>query len=66
MDLVTLANVRQVIRHLPKETREKSTWQPVEAELEKAAAGGDTTQVSIALQMIFQLEPGRLRLTESP
>jgi hypothetical protein len=28
----------------------------VEAELKKAAAGGDTTQVSIALRMVLQLE----------
>jgi len=56
MDLVTLADVRTLLGHLPKETRAKSTWQHVEAELKKAAAGGDTAQVSIALQMVLQLE----------
>jgi hypothetical protein len=53
--LRTLADVRTPIgKHLPKETRAKSTWQHVEAELDNAAAR--TTQVSIALQMVLQLE----------
>jgi hypothetical protein len=56
MDLKTLADVRKLISHLPKETRAKGTWQYVDAELKKAAAAGDTTQVSIALQMVLQLE----------
>ena len=56
MDLKTLADARKLIRHLPKATREKETWQHVAAELDKAAAGGDTTQVSIALQMVPMLE----------
>jgi hypothetical protein len=34
----------------------KSTWQHVEADLNNAAASGDTTQASIALQMVLQLE----------
>jgi hypothetical protein len=45
-----LADVRTLIGHLPKEVRARDTWQHVEAELEKAAAGGDTKQVSIALR----------------
>ncbi|MGA8322429.1 MAG: hypothetical protein WB774_16830 [Xanthobacteraceae bacterium] len=51
MDLNTLADVRKLIGHLPKETRARDTSQRVEAELKKAATGGDTTQVSIALQL---------------
>src|SRR5271169_4116350 len=50
MDLKTLADVRTLLGHLPKETRAKSTWRHVEAELKKA--GADTAQVSIALQMV--------------
>jgi hypothetical protein len=42
MDLKTLADVRKLIGHLPKETRAKGTWHYVEAELKKPAAGGDT------------------------
>jgi hypothetical protein len=49
--------VRTLIeKHLPKETRAKSTWQHVEAELNNAAVSGDATQLSIALQMVLQLE----------
>jgi len=51
IDLVTLGDVHALLGHLPKQSRQKSTWQHVEAELKKAAAGGDTAQVSIALQM---------------
>jgi hypothetical protein len=56
MDLVTLADVRALLGHLPKQTREKSTWQHVVAELDKAAAGAETADVSVALQMVLNLE----------
>jgi len=56
MDLVTLADVRALIGHLPKETRARDTWQHVETELKKASAGADMAQVWVALQMVFQLE----------
>ena len=45
MDLVTLADLRALIGHLPKETRARKTWQHVERELKKAAAGGDAMQI---------------------
>jgi hypothetical protein len=56
MDLVTLADVRTLLGHLPKETLAKSTWQHVEAQLKQAAAGGDTTEFWAALQMVLMLE----------
>ncbi len=56
MDLVTLADLRTLLGHLPKQSREKSTWQHVTAELDKAAAGADTADVSVALQMVLSLE----------
>jgi hypothetical protein len=56
MDLVTLADVRALIGHLPKATREKSTWKHVAAELDKAAAGADTAHVAVALQLVLSLE----------
>jgi hypothetical protein len=56
MDLKTLADVRTMIGHLPKATRARDTWQHVERELKKAAAGNDTSQISIALQMVLSLE----------
>jgi hypothetical protein len=56
IDLVTLADVRTLIGHLPKATREKSTWLYVVRELDKGAAGADAAQLLIALQMVLQLE----------
>ena len=56
MDLKTLADVRALLGHLPKETRARDTWRHVEAELKKAATNGDTAQVSIALQIVMMLE----------
>jgi len=56
MDLVTLADLRTLLGHLPKQSCEKSTWQHVTAELDKAAAGADTADVSVALQMVLSLE----------
>ena len=60
--LTTLADVRDFLKHIPKERRQFDTWQHVEAELEKAAAGGDATQVSIALRMVLMLESVECRL----
>jgi hypothetical protein len=56
MTLRTLADVRTLLSHLPKETRARHTWQHVESELKKAAAGADAKQLSIALQMVLSLE----------
>ena len=62
MDLVTLADVQTLLGHLPKETRAKSTWHHVEAELKKAAAGGDAAELWAALQMVLMLEGVEYRL----
>jgi hypothetical protein len=56
MTLKTLADVRMVMRHLPPCRRERRTWRHVAAELEKAAAGADTADVSVALRMVLSLE----------
>jgi hypothetical protein len=56
MDLTTLADVRALLGHLSKATRAKSTWQHVAVELDKAAAGADPADVSVARQMVLQLE----------
>jgi hypothetical protein len=56
MKLRTLTDVRELLGHLPKETRARDTWQHVETELTKAAAGADPMQVYVALQMVLQLE----------
>ena len=56
MTLKTLANVRELIRHLPEDRRARPTWRHVTAELERAAAGADMADVSIALRMALMLE----------
>jgi hypothetical protein len=49
MMLKTLTDVRDLIRHLPKDHRERSTWRYVAALLADAAAGTDTLDVAVAL-----------------
>ena len=56
MDLETLADVRTLLGHLPKQTRAKGTWQHVEAKLKQTAAGGDATELWAALQMMENIE----------
>jgi hypothetical protein len=57
MTLATLDDVRTLIaKHLPAHFRDKTTWQHVAAELEKASAGGDTADLSISLRMALTLE----------
>jgi hypothetical protein len=57
MTLKTVGDVRTLIaKHLPAHFRDKQTWQHVAAELDKAAAGGDTADLSIALRMALTLE----------
>ncbi len=60
MTLKTLANVRELMRHLPAEHRGRPTWRHVAAELEKAAAGADT--VDVALRLVLMLENVECRL----
>jgi hypothetical protein len=56
MTLCTLADVRKLMRHLPAECRERSTWQHVAAELDKAATGADLINVVTALRVVLMLE----------
>jgi hypothetical protein len=56
MTLTTLADVRELLKHLPDGHRERSTWQHVAACLNEAAAGGDTTDVAVPLQMVLMME----------
>ncbi len=56
MTLSTLADVRELMRHLPEDRRARPTWRHVAAELEKAAAGADAVDVSFALRMALMLE----------
>ena len=56
MTLVTLADVRELMRYLPDDRRARPTWRHVASELDKAAAGADTVDVSIALRMALMIE----------
>jgi hypothetical protein len=52
MTLKTVGEVRTLIaNHLPADFRDQRTWQHVAAELDKAAAGGDPVELSVALRM---------------
>ena len=56
MTLKTLGDVRSLLSHLPKNVRARSTWQHVAADLDRAAGGGDTINVSVPLQMVLGME----------
>jgi hypothetical protein len=58
----TLADVRELMRHLPEENRNKSTWRCVASQLDKAATGTvDTVEVEIALRLVLMLEGVKCR-----
>ena len=56
MDLRTLADVRELLTHLPERCRDKSTWQHVIACLDEAALDGDTVNVAVPLRLVLSLE----------
>ena len=57
MKLTKLADVRDLIRRLPKDHGTKSTWQHVEKQLNAAAVGAvDTVDVAVPLQMVLSME----------
>jgi hypothetical protein len=57
MKLTTLADVRELIRRLPKDHRQRSTWQHVEKQLNAAALGKvETIDVAVPLRLVLQLE----------
>lgn len=56
MTLKTLADVRRLIGHIPRERRELSTWQHVEATLQACVAGEDTVNISVALRLVLHAE----------
>jgi hypothetical protein len=67
MTLKTLADLRQLMRHLPEDRRARSTWRQVAVDIEAAAAGGDIAGAAIALRIVLMLEgvecePPHLRL----
>jgi hypothetical protein len=61
LTLTTLADVRDLIEHLPNDHRGKATWRYVRDQLGKAARGGKTTDVAVAVQIALQLEGVKCR-----
>jgi hypothetical protein len=56
MTLKTLADVRELIGHIPKVRRQLSKWQHIEATLQACAHGDDPVNISVALQIVLQGE----------
>jgi hypothetical protein len=56
MKLATLADVRELLRHLPDGHRERLAWQHVASELDKAVSGADPLDVSVALRLAPALD----------
>jgi hypothetical protein len=52
----TLAYVRKLISHIPKERCELSTWQRVEATLQACVAGEDPVNIRVAMRLVLQAE----------
>jgi len=62
MKLRTLADVRELMHHLPADHRQRSTWRYVASQLANAAGGGDVIGVYIALRLVLMLERVECRL----
>jgi hypothetical protein len=54
--LKTLADVRELMRHLPSEHRRRPSWRYVEAEITDAARSGDVVGALAALRMVLMFE----------
>jgi hypothetical protein len=61
MDLIPLADLRKLLGHLPKQAREKSTWQHVAVEL---AEGAGPANVAVALRMVLSMEGVECRVKD--
>ena len=56
MILQTLAEVRELLGHLPARCRHNSTWEYVADRLTEAASTGDTQSVAVPLKMVLVIE----------
>jgi hypothetical protein len=52
----TLADVRKLLGHIPKERRALSSWQHVKKTLQACTRGDDPANISVALQVVLQAE----------
>jgi hypothetical protein len=65
MTLKTLADVRELMHHLPEDRRARLTWRQVAADIEAAATGGDIQGAAIALRLVLMLEGVECRPSEA-
>ena len=56
MTLTTLADVRELMRHLPEDRLQRQMWRHVALQLKQAAADGDTTKVAVSLRVVLSME----------
>jgi hypothetical protein len=56
MTLKTLADVRILMKYLPDDRRQRSTWRHVAAQLNEAATGADPADLAIALRLVLSIE----------
>jgi hypothetical protein len=56
MKVVTLADARAPMRHLPDAHAKRPMWKHVAGEFAKTAAGGDSLEASIALRLALMIE----------
>jgi hypothetical protein len=56
MTLRTLADVRDLLRHVPKGTRDKAIWRYAADRLDEAVRDGDVTDLAVALRMVLSME----------
>ncbi len=64
MTLRTLADVRELMRHLPEDRRARSTWRYVGQQLAEAAVGAASpVDAAISLRLALMLENVECRLT---
>jgi hypothetical protein len=57
LTLATVGDVRDlIVKRLPEESRQKSTWQYVAGLALDAANGADVADLSVALRMVLSLE----------
>jgi hypothetical protein len=56
MKLVTLADVRALLGHLPQQHRDKTTWRHVADRLDEAARGAELVDLVVPLRMVLAME----------
>jgi hypothetical protein len=56
MELSTLADVRELIGHLPIAVRKRDSWRYVAKQLDEAARGGDILDLEVSLWIVLTLE----------